>query len=121
MLKEINKRYQAALRWAAAWRRWARKLPHNRVSRPVLRHERGQRIGYGPATPIPEPQVDPCFCRKVELRSDDVLLEQYPFTEKRIEAAYRQARHPKATECEVVPLPLTEAEVLKLYQECAAM
>jgi hypothetical protein len=118
MLKEINKRNQAALRRAAAWRRWARKLPHNRVSRPVLRNERGQRIGYGPATPIPEPPIDPCFCRMVELPSGRVELA---FAEKRIEAAYRLARHPKATEAEVVPLPLTEAEVLKLYQECAAM
>jgi hypothetical protein len=115
MLKVINKRWQAALRSAAAWRRWARKLPHNRVSRPVLRNEHGQRIGYGPAALIPEPPINSCFCQKVELPSGRVELV---FTEKRIEAAYRLARYPKATESAVVMLPLTDAEVLKLYREC---
>ncbi|MCI0639055.1 MAG: hypothetical protein L0Y72_20620 [Gemmataceae bacterium] len=113
-LKELNKLWEKAKRQRAAWQRWIRKLPHNRVSRPRLCDERGRTIGYGSPIPLPEPVLHPAFCRKVQLPSGrwDVELRDVG-----IESAYRLARHPKATPDAVVPLPVALEEVHRLYDE----
>src|SRR5688572_27857144 len=92
---------------AACWRRWRRKLPHNRVRRPRIRDEQRRVIGYGPATPLPEPELHPCFCGKVQMPSGrfEVILSGAAVAE-----AYRMARSPKRTPEEVVALPMTEEE-----------
>jgi hypothetical protein len=118
MLKELNKLWFGARRQAAAWKRWQRKLPHNRVRRPRIRDDRGRVIGYGPPTPLPEPQFHPAFCRRVALPSGatELLVD-----DAGIEAAYRLARHPKATKEDVAKFPLAEDEIRRLYQaHCAS-
>jgi hypothetical protein len=108
MLKELNRLAERANREAAAWRRWHRKLPHNRVRREHLRDAVGRVIGYGPPMPVPEPSLSMPFCRLVELPSGKVDL----FVDDRgIEAAYRLARRPCATAEDVKPLPVAEDEV----------
>jgi hypothetical protein len=114
MLKELNKLWFKSRCQAAAWRRWSRKRPHNRVRRPRLRDEHGRRIGFGPPEPIPEPTLHPCFCQKVKLPSGrfEVVL-----TNGSVEIAYRLARHPKPTPDEVEPLPITEETIRRLYDQ----
>lgn len=114
MLKELNKLWVEARRRAAAWQRWYRKLPHNRVRRPRLRDQQGRRIGYGPPEPLPEPALPAPFCRKVQMPSGrwEVFLSGGA-----VEIAYRLARHPKPTADAVEPLPIPEAEVRRLCQE----
>src|SRR4051812_29105994 len=108
MLKELNRLWFAARRQAAAWRRWHRKLPHNRVRRSRVRHADGRVIGYGPPVPVPEPALASPFCRKVELPSGraDVVLK-----DSSIEAGYRLARRPRPTAAEVESLPLSEEQI----------
>jgi len=114
MLKELNKLWFQARRQAAAWRRWNRKLPHNRVRRSRIRDAQGRVIGYGPPTPLAEPQLHSGFCRMVTLPSGkvDVIASDHE-----IEAAYRLARYPRSRPEDVVPLPITEAEIVRMYKE----
>jgi hypothetical protein len=114
MLKALTACVLRARRQKAAWERWARKQPHNRVRRPVLRDEAGQVVGHGPPEPMPEPPIDPVFCRKVELPSGKVVVQ---LLDHDIEAAYRQARHPAAKPEEVRPLLIPEEQVAGLYRQ----
>jgi hypothetical protein len=114
MLKELNRLWLEARRQAAAWQRWTRKRPHNRVRRPRIRNERGWVTGYGPPQPLPEPVLSPYFCQKVELPSGrtDVFLSG-----ERVGQAYHLARFPKAGASEVAPLPVTDAEIRAWYAQ----
>jgi len=114
MLKDLNKRWENARRETAAWRRWAQKLPHNRVRRPRLRDDRGRVIGYGRPEPLPEPPLDPAFCRKVTRPSGRV---EVVLSGEEIAAAYRLARHPKPTADDVISLPLAEDEIRRRHAE----
>src|SRR5262249_10370402 len=91
MLKELNRRCLEARRRKGAWERWYRKAPHNR--------------------PGPEPALDATFCRKVTLPSGRTVVQ---FDDRRVEDAYRQARHPKPTAEEVEHAILNEDEVRRL-------
>jgi hypothetical protein len=114
MLKELNRLSLLARRQAAAWRRWSRKLPHNRVSRPRLRDEQGRIVGYGAREPILEPPIPKWFCERVELPSGKIELV---LTGAKIETAYRQARQPKPTPQELPALSLTEEQIRRLFVE----
>jgi hypothetical protein len=114
MLKALNKLRVTSQKRVATWCRWYRKLPHNRVRRPSLRDDRGRRIGYWPPLPIPEPEIPPGFCQRVELPSGriEIMLSDHG-----VEAAYRQARYPKASPAEVAPLSMCEDEIRRLHNE----
>ncbi len=114
MLKELNKLLLRARHRRAAWQRWQRKMPHNRVRRARL-VEAGRLVGYGPPEPLPEPELPAVFCRKVTLPSGrcEVVLE-YDV----IEEAYRLARHPKPSPADLLPLPIREEEVRALFERC---
>jgi hypothetical protein len=101
-------------RQVAAWRRWSRKLPHNRVRRPVLRDPAGRKVGYGDPVPWPEPPLPAVACRTVTRPSGRVEVElagPAGADLRRLQEAYRLARKPKPTAAEVGPLPVTAAEV----------
>ena len=115
MLKELNRLWLKAQHQAAAWQRWYRKLPHNRVRRPRLRDAHGRLIGYGPPEPRPEPDLPPCFCRKVQLPSGRLAVV---LSGGSVEAAYRLARSPSPTPEGTGPLPIAEEEIRRKYQEC---
>ena len=114
MLKELNKVWFAARRQAAAWRRWHAKLPRNRVRRTRVRDALGRVIGYGAATPIPEPELIEGFCRKRELPSGRIEVTA---CDHGLETAYRLARYPKPTAAEVTPLPISADEVRELHRK----
>jgi hypothetical protein len=113
MLKGLNRHWVLSRCRAAAWRRWYRKLPHNRVRRPRIRDAEGRPIGYGQPEPLPEPAVPIAFCQTIVLPSGRVELV---LDDSGVEAAYRIARHPSATAEEVKSLPLTEEAIRKLFQ-----
>lgn len=114
MLKELNRLWVRARHEAAAWRRWHRKRPHNRVRRERLRDAAGRVVGYGPPVPVPEPPLSSPFCRLTELPSGTVDV----FADDRgIEAAYRLARRPYATRDEVKPLPVADDRIRRLFEE----
>src|SRR5262249_46788165 len=112
MLKELNKRLLRARKQKAAWERWARQMPDNRVRRPRLT-EAGRLIGYGPPEPMPEPALDPCFLRKATLPSGRCVVV---LDDGGIEAAYRQARYPVPTPEELRHLLMDEKEVRRRYE-----
>lgn len=98
----------------AAWRRWAAKMPHNRVTRERLRDAAGRVVGYGPPVPVPEPPLPETACRKVTRPSGRVEVELAGPSGadlRRLQEAYRLARRPRASPAEVEPLPVTAAEV----------
>ena len=64
-LKRLKKAYWQRIRDSAAWERWARKEPQNRVIRKRIRNEAGQVIGYEAPVPRPEPTVGPYVSPKV--------------------------------------------------------
>jgi hypothetical protein len=114
MLKELNAVWLQARRQVAAWRRWSRKQPHNRVRRQRLRDERGRPVGYGPPEPVPEPALPLGICQAVRLPSGRVEMV---WSGGCVETTYRLARHPKQTPGEVVPLPLSEDEIRRRYEQ----
>jgi hypothetical protein len=106
-----------------AWRRWAAKLPHNRVKRDRLRDAPGRVIGYGPPVPVPEPPLPAVACRMVTRPSGRVEVELAgPSGDdlKRLQEAYRQARRPRPTPEDDAPLPVTAAEVKAWTAACSA-
>jgi hypothetical protein len=114
MLKELNRLWERAKREAAAWRRGHRKLPHNRVRRERRRDAAGRVVGYGPPQLLPVPPLTTPFCRVVDLPSGrtDVTL-----VDRGVAAAYRLARRPCPTAGDVKPLPVSEADVRRLFEE----
>lgn len=115
MLKELNKRVTAARSQCATWKRWSRKLPHNRVARPRIRNGSGQVVGYGDPVPIPEPGLPAPFCAKVVNRWTGI--EQAAVVDPGIEAAYRLARRPVATAADVHPLGVPEGVIRAAYEK----
>jgi hypothetical protein len=121
LLKWLNGLFLRALRLYAAWQRWARKMPHNRVVRQTLRDDAGRKFGSRVVGPQPEPPLCPMFCRKVHAhRRRAGTGAEAPevgaaFTVPwDIAAAYRAARTPAATAEAVQPLPCPPEEVRRL-------
>jgi hypothetical protein len=125
-LKGLHARYWRALLGYAAWRRWQRKEPQNRVLREWIRDAQGRRIGHRIVGPRPEPPLDPLFCVRAQVVShiaadgslarEGTVVERVSFHDHGIPAAYRLARMPAATPQEVRPLPFS-AEALRVLTE----
>ncbi|MGE3806079.1 MAG: hypothetical protein AB7K24_15520 [Gemmataceae bacterium] len=130
LLKELNREYERAVRQVAAWRRWHRKAPRNRVSQPRLRNEKGQRIGYGPPAPIPEPPVCSIFAQIVQVRrfvdregnacSCGYFEPEATLESPTVALAYRQARFPVATAADVKSLEQSTADIRRLHEALQA-
>jgi hypothetical protein len=113
-LKALNFLYLEALRRAAAWQRWHRKEPHNRVSR----RKDGSR------TPLPEPPLSPLFSKKVQMITnfwkgkfvkEGHVYERVETTDHGVREAYDSTR-PVASAAEVRPLPLSVDVINELFE-----
>jgi hypothetical protein len=101
-LKRIHKAYWEGLRKLAAWQRWHRKLPANRVIGRWHRDDAGRKIRREIIGPQPEPAV-PAIYREICGSSISIAEE------------FQKARHGRAKE-EVTPLRIP-AEVIKQWFE----
>ncbi len=127
LLKRLNAAYWRALRHYATWRRWHRKMPHNRVLWRRVRDEQGRKVGTEVMGPWPEPPLPALFCTRRQVLTywgaggkplkEGRLTEEVVFDDLGVPAAYRSARHPAATEREVTPLAVTAEEVRRLAAE----
>lgn len=121
-LKSLQKLYQDALRRKAAWERWERKLPENRISRKKIRNSAGQVVGFMAPQPLPEPELNNLL-EKVEYTTHQDRSGQYstkPHKRERVVlrkfaelilADYRNARFPVSAENQVRPLKLSEDQI----------
>jgi hypothetical protein len=126
LLKRLHTAYWRALRQHATWKRWQRKMPHNRVLRRRIRDEQGRKIGMEIVGPWPEPPLPALFCTRRQVLtywSEDGkplpqgrMTEEVIFDDLGIPEAYRAARRPMATEAEVQPLRWTRDELSCLVQ-----
>jgi hypothetical protein len=126
LLKRLHGLCERARRRYAAWQRWRRKMPHNRVIRRKVVDACGRKIGAEVVGPRPEPPLAALFCVHRQVLTywsaggrplkEGRLVEEVVFDDLGIPAAYRAARTPAATEAEVAPLPLTAAEVRRLLE-----
>lgn len=126
-LRFLNTVYMKMLHLKAAWERWERKEPHNRVQRPRLRDEKGQVYGYGDPLPWNEPAVCPIFAEKTTKKvvwhptkgynKDGTDLTTVEIVGPDITAVARQARTPYPTPEAVRPLSLTVEQINTLYEK----
>jgi len=124
LLKQLHAAYWRALRQYATWKRWHRKMPHNRVLRRRIRDERGRKIGMESIGPWPEPLLPSLFCTRRQVLThwsedgkplkEGRLMEEVVFDDLGIPEAYRTARRPAATDQEVMALRLSPKEIRRL-------
>jgi hypothetical protein len=124
LLKALNRLCERARRQCAAWHRWRRKLPHNRVLRRAVVDGHGNKVGVEVVGPRPEPELTPPFCARRQAwtrRGEDgrPLREWRPtetveFNDHGVPEAYAAARRPAPTEEGVARLRLTPAGVRRL-------
>jgi hypothetical protein len=127
LLKRLNRACEEARRQFAAWQRWHRKMPHNRVVRRWLRDGQGRRIGCEIVAPRPEPPLSPLFCVRRLTPSfwgqdgkplkEARLVEEVVFDDLGIPTAYRTARKPASSPEMVQPLSLAVEELQRLAAE----
>ncbi len=127
LLKRLHAVYWRALRQFAAWQRWKRKLPHNRVLRRRVVDAQGRKVGSEIVGPMPEPPLHPLFCTRTRVVrnwtrdgryvKDGETTERVAFHDHGIPDAYRAARKPAATEAEVAPLKLTAEVIRRMARE----
>jgi len=121
-LKALQKLYQDALRRRAAWERWERKLPENRISRKKIRNSAGQVVGFMAPQPLTEPELN-ALLEKEEYKtyqdrfgaysSKQHVRERVVFRRfaEDILSDYRNARFPVSSENQVQPLELSEEQI----------
>jgi hypothetical protein len=113
LLKRLHALFEHARRRFAEWKRWKRKLPHNRVLRRVIRDAAGRKVGTEVIGPRPEPELSPVFCERLMIvRGGAPAGERVRLLYEDLPEAYREARRPKATSEEAKPLRYS-AETLR--------
>jgi len=127
-LKALNKFYVDALHRKAAWERWERKEPHNRIGRERLRSSNGQVVGYGVPVPLPEPVLNGLLVK--ETYFSDVNRSGKWIKDVRVERAkvsfadgaeiiaqeYKYARTPQPSEKGMRQLKLSVETIDRLLQ-----
>lgn len=133
-LKFLNHKLMEARVKHAAFVRYKRKDPDNRVRKHYQRNEKGQKISYT-TTPWAQPDTCPVFSKernlegsaqtersadlkeKIVVKSDDV----YPWCiwtiDPGVEEDYRRVRFPKEKPSDLEPLKLDEAQVAVLLAQ----
>jgi hypothetical protein len=105
-LKLLHRWYFQTLRDYAAWRRWSRKEPQNRVFREYLRDELGRKCGVKSVRPRPEPTYCSLF-----------VADQAP-CDRGVVELYQTARTPQ--ESPLAPFsPEVIAKLESLFKEAA--
>jgi hypothetical protein len=91
LLRKLSARYWRAVRRAAAWRRWARKAPHNR--------------------PGPEPGLDPLFCERAArvVGGNGRSVPDAKVSDRGVRHALQVSRAPAARPEDVYPVGLSAA------------
>ena len=120
-LKFLNKFYVKGLHQIAAWRRWDRKMPHNRLTYKHIRNENGQKIGKEVVGPRKEPVPNNPLIEKKHFTarySWQKDYDYYGFKNRcdKIASDYKRARTPLPKD-EVKPLTLDIETINKLYLE----
>ncbi len=129
LLKELAGLFERAQHQHAAWQRWARKRPHNRVVRRKVIDAKGNKVGEEVVAPRLEPPLPSLFCTRrqvVTYWSEDGrpiekgrLVEDVVLAGHGVPEAYRAARRPALSEEEVKALPLTPEEVRGLLERAS--
>ena len=120
-LKVIHKVYWESVFRLAAWQRWDRKAPQNRVQRWAGKDADNKRIRVIPPVPLPEPKLTPFIVKMEHKRAakpHDLLWHTVKI-DPSIYAAlydYRNARTP-VEETQVRPLSLSPEKIDALYQK----
>jgi hypothetical protein len=104
-LRKINYVRYLSIKMQAAWNRWRRKEPQNRVIRKWTRNADSQRTGYEIIGPRPEPERCPVFSDKWSLTYS-------------IERDYENAKVPRRNKEDVQALRLSKDDINELYEEC---
>ena len=113
LLRKLNGYFERARRRFAAWKRWQRKLPHNRVIRRRIVDARGRKSGSEVVGPRPEPLLCPVFVERVNVVQRGVPAgERVRLLFDDLPAVYRAARTPRSKAQDVTPLPYS-AEMLR--------
>jgi hypothetical protein len=123
-LKKLNIQCEKARRQYAAWKRWQRKSPQNRVIRRWMLDDQGRRIGATVVGLMPEPRLPPLFSTREKVLTywseagkplaEGRLVDRVTFTDLGIPGAYRRARMPSTTEEQVPALALTPQAIRSL-------
>jgi hypothetical protein len=127
LLKKLHGFYWRALRQHAAWQRWARKKPHNRVIRHKIRNEEGHVVRREVVGPMPEPVLCPVFCVRDKIKThvdeegnylpEGRFVDRVTFRGHGIPEAYHSARTPRPQAELVTALPLSTDEIHRLAAE----
>lgn len=124
-LKKLNKAYWKSLRQEAAWERWDRKAPQNRLLRKRIRNEKGQVIKTEVIGPAPEPVIPPCFASVEEVPARQFGSYTIHATKRIVRknlgfhtpAEYSKARYPMPTSEQVSPLLITPEQIDAMLKE----
>jgi hypothetical protein len=129
-LKVINMAFTKAISQKAAWERWDRKRPQNRVIRFKIKDAQGRVIGYENPIPMPEPEVCPIFCNKIvkkvqwdkqnNYHKDGIEETFMELSTLPIYEDYRRARYPVQAEEAVEFLSLSSQLIDELYRKVTA-
>jgi len=132
-LKVIHKVYWESVFRLAAWNRWNRKHPQNRVQRFAGRGPDGKRISLVPPVPLPEPKLPPFVVKLdhhkvVKTHVGDCKQYKGPIYDLNWQTAkldpsifaavddFQKARNP-LVESQVKPLSLSPDKIDALYQK----
>ena len=120
-LKKLNRAYQKTYSQIAAWERWDRKAPQNRLLRRKIRNDKNQVIGREVIGPAPEPYLNPVFLETYETPA--VTYGSYTIPARKhirrtarsvgfyIPAEYAKSRYPMPTAEQVAPLLITSEQI----------
>jgi hypothetical protein len=107
-LKCLHRWYWQTVREFAAWKRWERKLPTNRVIRRWIRDASGRRVGCEGVGPRPEPTYCPAFVRHGKANDNGFVGD------------YQNARMPRAVAERVMPLSHSFDEIDAMFRRVAS-
>jgi len=124
LLKRLYAAHLRALRRYAAWERWRRNQPQNRVIRRRVVDHSGRKVGAEVLGPRPEPPLPRLFCVRRQVVTywgedgrplkEGRPAEEVVFDDLGVPEAFRAARRPRATAEEAAPLRLSAEDIRRL-------